>query len=219
MLDLAELERAVIEGQAGRACEFAEAALACQIAPADIFQRALSPAMARVGRLMQDGEYFIPEVLASARAMKAAGEVMKPWIVRNGGLESVGRVVIGTVRGDLHDIGKNLVVMMLEGAGFEVVDLGVDVAAGTFAQAVVRVRPQILALSAMLTTTMLQMGPVMQELETAGVRGMVKVIVGGAPVTQQFADEIGADGFGVDAATAPLLARRLLAATAVSHPE
>ncbi len=219
MSELTELERAVIEGHANRARELVAAALAHRFAPADIFQRSLSPAMAEVGRLMQEGEYFIPEVLASARAMKAAGEVMKPWIVRNGGLESVGRVVIGTVRGDLHDIGKNLVVMMLEGAGFEVVDLGVEVAAGTFAQAVVRVRPQILAMSAMLTTTMLQMGPVMQELETTGVRGMVKVIVGGAPVTQQFADEIGADGFGIDAAAAPVLARQLLVATTVSHPE
>ncbi len=215
MSTLADLQRAVIDGDTARARDLAGVALAQGIAPADVFQRALSPAMAEVGRLMQDEEYYIPEVLASARAMKAAGEVLKPRIVQSGGMEPRGRVLIGTVRGDLHDIGKNLVIMMLEGAGFQVTDLGTDVPAEAFVAAVIQQRPQVLAMSAMLTTTMLHMGKVLQELEAAGVRGVVKVIVGGAPVTQQYADEIGADGFGVDAAAAPALARQWVAVAAI----
>lgn len=151
---------------------------------------------------MQRNEYYIPEVLMAAKAMKSAAEVMKPVIVQAGGATSRGRVLMGTVKGDLHDIGKNLVIMMLEGAQFEVIDLGTDVSPGKFVEAVKQSQPQVVGMSALLTTTMLQMPKVIEALKAAGLRSQVKVMVGGAPLNQHFAEEIGADGFGTDASSA-----------------
>jgi len=204
---LESLMLAVIEGQVARARELAAAAVAAGLLPETVFSESLAPAMDEVGKRMQRAEYYIPEVLMAAKAMKAAAEVLKPLVVQSGGSRSRGRVLMGTVKGDLHDIGKNLVTMMLEGAGFEVVDLGVDVPPLRFAEAVREFRPQVVGMSAMLTTTMLQMSKVVETLKAEGLRSQVKVMVGGAPVTQRFADEIGADGFGIDSASAVELAR------------
>ena len=165
-------------------------------------------AMDEVGRRFECEEYFVPELLLAARAMKGALELIRPLLVERGA-QPVGRVVIGTVKGDLHDIGKNLVSSMLEGAGFEVFDLGVDVSPQKFTAEVQTRNAQIVALSALLTTTMPSMQSVIEELRKSGARDTVKVIIGGAPVTQQYADQIGADGYGENAAVAVSIARRL----------
>ena len=165
--------------------------------------------MAEVGRLFEENEYFVPEMLVSARAMQAGLGLLKPHLVA-AGAEPIGKVIVGTVKGDLHDIGKNLVAMMLEGAGFEVVDLGTDVAPDKFVRGVVEHRPQVLGLSALLTTTMPAMALTIQALQAAGVRDQVKVIIGGAPVTQSFAQQIGADGLSQDASSAVRLTQSLL---------
>lgn len=196
------LREAVIAGELARAKELAEALLSEGATPDEIFANALSPAMEEVGRRMQRSEYYIPEVLISAKAMKGAAEVLKPAITAAGGTKRRGKVVTGTVKGDLHDIGKNLVNMMLEGAGFEVIDLGTDVSAGKFVEAVKQARPQVLGMSALLTTTMLEMPKVVEALTQEGLRSRVKVMVGGAPLNQRFAEEMGADAFGVDASSA-----------------
>lgn len=214
MEKLEELRQAVIDGQVGTARQLTEAALSEGLQPKVIFSEALSPAMGEVGKRMQAGEYFIPEVLVSAKAMKGAAEVLRPLIARGGESGSRGRVVMGTVKGDLHDIGKNLVIMMLEGAGFEVTDLGTDVPASKFVQSVRDVRPQVVGMSAMLTTTMLEMAKVVQALREEGLRAQVKVMVGGAPLNQGFAEEIGADGFGMDSTVAAELAKAWVAAGA-----
>jgi 5-methyltetrahydrofolate--homocysteine methyltransferase len=168
------------------------------------------PAMAEVGKRFECNEYFVPELLLSARAMKAALELMRPLLLA-GGARSAGRVVIGTVRGDLHDIGKNLVSVMLEGSGYDVTDLGVNVPPEQFVAAVRERSPQIVALSALLTTTMRAMKETVEALQQAGVRQQVKVLVGGAPITQRFATEIGADGYSESAANVADLARQVLA--------
>ena len=204
---LEELKQAVIDGQAAQARQLTEAALAAGERPEAIFPAALYPAMEEVGKRLQSGDYFIPEVLMAAKAMKSAAAVLKPRLAQTGQSQPRGRVVMGTVKGDLHDIGKNLVVMMLEGAGFAVTDLGIDVPPERFAAAVKEVRPHIVGMSAMLTTTMLQMAKVMQVLQAEGVRSQVRVMVGGAPLTQAFAAEIGADAFGMDSTTAVELAK------------
>ncbi len=205
---LAQLEGAVIDGQVDEARQLTQEAVAAGIPPHVVFSQALFPAMSEVGRRMQAGDYFIPEVLVSAKAMKAAAEILIPLIARTGESRSRGKVMMGTVKGDLHDIGKNLVKMMLEGAGFEVIDLGIDVAAERFVAAVKETRPQVLGLSAMLTTTMLQMPKVVRALQEEGVRPLVRIMVGGAPLSQSFANEIGADGFGMDSAAAVELVQR-----------
>lgn len=211
MSDLEALKTAVIEGQLAQARQLTEASVQAGIAPEAIFSTALTPAMEEVGRRMQRNEYYIPEVLISAKAMKAASEILKPLIVRSDSGMPRRKVVMGTVKGDLHDIGKNLVIMMLEGAGFEVVDLGADASADCFVEAVREHRPDVLGMSALLTTTMMQMGTVVRALEGARVRQNVKVMIGGAPVSRQFANEIGADGYGIDAASAAELAKAWIA--------
>ncbi len=209
MLD--ELRDAVIDGQVASARRLTEEAVKAGLPPDAIFSMALALAMDEVGRRMQRSEYYIPEVLVSAKAMKVASELLKPLIVRSGAPSSGGSVVIGTVKGDLHDIGKNLVVMMLEGAGCRVVDLGADVPAQAFVDAVREHHPQVLGMSALLTTTMMQMPRVLDALRAAQLRSSVKVMIGGAPVTHQFADEIGADAYGDDAASAVQLVREWVA--------
>ncbi len=202
-----QLQAAVIDGRLSTAEELARKGVAEGIPPVALFSDALAPAMVEVGLRMQRNEYYIPEVLVAARAMKAALAVLKPLMSERDDANARGKVVIGTVRGDLHDIGKNLVAMMLEGAGFQVVDLGSDVSAQTFVQAVREHRPRVLGMSALLTTTMLQMVGVLEGLEAAGLRAGVKVMVGGAPLSRQFAEEIGADGYGPDALSAAELAK------------
>jgi 5-methyltetrahydrofolate--homocysteine methyltransferase len=209
---LDEIKQAVIDGNANSAKDMTSKALSGGVNALDIFQQSLIPAMDEVGRRMQAEEYYIPEVLLAARAMRASSEVLKPLILNNPDLKRAGKVVIGTVRGDLHDIGKNLVAMMLEGASFEITDLGINVNPDAFVAKVKEINPDIIALSAMLTTTMMGMKETIEALKAANVRSSVKVIVGGAPVNQRFADEIGADGYAADAATATSIARQLAGA-------
>jgi 5-methyltetrahydrofolate--homocysteine methyltransferase len=171
-----------------------------------ILDEALIPAMTRVGSLFEMGEYFIPEMLVSAISMKEGLEILKPLLIHEQ-VKAKGRVVIGSVQGDLHDIGKNLVAMLLEGAGFEVKDLGVNVTPEMFVSTVREVEADILALSALLTTTMASMKITIEALKAAGIRDKVKVMVGGAPVTGTFAESIGADGFAPDASQATVLAK------------
>jgi len=176
----------------------------------DLVQKHMVPAMDEVGRRFQCEDYFVPELLLAARAMKAALELIRPLLAA-GGAEPAGRVAIGTVKGDLHDIGKNIVAAMLEGAGFEVTDLGADVPPQAFVEAVETRGVRLVCLSALLTVTMPSMKTTVDALTAAGVRGRVKVLVGGAPVTQRYADEIGADGYSENAASAVALARKLCA--------
>lgn len=174
-----------------------------------IMNEGLIAAMAEVGRLFEDGEYFVPEMLVAARAMQGGMNLLKPHLVQ-ANVQSSGRVVAGTVQGDLHDIGKNLVCMMLEGAAFEIIDLGSDVSAEKFVQAVKDNDVQIVAMSALLTTTMPNMQAVIEALKAAGLRNKVKIMVGGAPLSPQYASQIGADGYAADASKAVSLAKRLL---------
>jgi len=176
-----------------------------------LIRQGLIPAMGIVGEKFKNGEYFVPELLVASRAMRACLDILRP-VLAPGAFQTIGRVVIGTVRGDLHDIGKNLVKIMLEGAGFEVIDLGVDVAPERFVEAVRTHQPQIVGLSALLTTTMMSMPATIEALRAASLRDQVKVIIGGAPITETFASEITADGYGADAYAAVELAKRFLAA-------
>ncbi|RTZ97856.1 MAG: cobalamin-binding protein [Deltaproteobacteria bacterium] len=178
----------------------------------DILDNALFPGMDVVGQRMKTGEMFIPEVLRSAKAMQAGLEVLKDKLADGGANAQLGVVVIGTVQGDMHDIGKNLVVMMLEGAGFKVMDLGTDVKPEQFVAAVSEHDATIVGMSALLTTTMPKMNETVQALTEAGLREKVKIIVGGAPVTPQFVEQIGADGYGADAGGAVDKAKELAAA-------
>jgi 5-methyltetrahydrofolate--homocysteine methyltransferase len=177
--------------------------------PHDILGQGLIPGMDDVGRDFKSGELFVPEVLLAARAMHAGMNVLRPLLVESG-VPSAGRCLIGTVQGDLHDIGKNLVKMMWEGAGFEVIDLGTNVSSAQFVAAVEELRPSILGMSALLTTTMYAMRHTVDALVDSGVREKVKILIGGAPVTQGFAKEIGADGYSPDAATAVDIARDMV---------
>jgi 5-methyltetrahydrofolate--homocysteine methyltransferase len=194
------LRTAVIDGDAAGAEREVRAALAGQTAAQALLSEALIPAMHEVGRQFETGECFVPEMLAAARAMKAAMEILRPLLIGEG-RQAKHTIAIGTVKGDIHDIGKNLVATMLEGSGFRVVDLGVDVPFEKFVEAA-RGEAQLLGLSAMLTTTMPNMGRVIAALTDAGVRERVKVLVGGAPLSQQYADQIGADGYAPDAGAA-----------------
>jgi methylmalonyl-CoA mutase cobalamin-binding domain/chain len=199
----------VVEGDAKVAKETTEQALAAGIEAVKLVQEFMVPAMGEVGRRFQCGDYFVPELLLSARAMKASLELIRPLLAA-GGVEPVARVVIGTVRGDLHDIGKNLVGAMLEGGGFEVIDLGSNVEPEKFAEAVREKKASIVALSALLTTTMPAMRTTVEALGKAGVRQQVKVVIGGAPVTQEYAEEIGADGYSETAAGAVALVKHVM---------
>ncbi len=208
MSDPAQLYEAILTGNAKQAEEVTNAALAAGTNATELLGKYMIPAMDEVGKRFECNEYFVPELLIAARAMKTALEILTPKLAEMGA-ESAGRVVIGTVQGDLHDIGKNLVASMLEGGGFEVVDLGVDVPANRFVEAAQEKDGTIVALSALLTTTMTQMKAVIEALEAAGVRTGTKVMIGGAPITQQYADEIGADGYSDNASAAVALARDL----------
>lgn len=177
--------------------------------PEAIMQEALIPAMDEVGRLFQDGEYFLPEMLIAARAMQRGMEALKPGLVGSK-VEPLGRIVMGTVKGDLHDIGKNLVGIALQGSGFEVIDLGADVSPENFADEVVKHQPVIIGMSALITTTMLAMGETLEEIRRRGLRDKVKIMIDGAPVTREYADRIGADFYGPDSVTAKDFARSVV---------
>jgi len=209
MIDLKVLHDAVVDGDAATARQAGEQALAAGIAPLQLVQEYMMPAMAEVGRRFECNEYYMPELLLSARAMKAAFELIRPLLAASG-TEPVGRVALGTVRGDLHDIGKNLVGAMLEGGGFEVFDLGVNVSPEQFVAAVKEKKANIVAMSALLTTTMPAMKTIMDALKQAEVRDKVKVLIGGAPVTQKYADEIGADGYSEGADGVVAMTHRVL---------
>jgi corrinoid protein of di/trimethylamine methyltransferase len=208
MVDLAELHQAILNGDAKRAVAVTELALAEHADPAELVTNYMIPAMDEVGRRFECEDYFVPELLLSARAMKGSLALLRPLLAARG-TEPVGRVVIGTVKGDLHDIGKNLVASMLEGGGFEVIDLGADVSPQKFIEAVQSSGANLVCLSALLTVTMGSMKTTIEALKEAGMRDRVRVLVGGAPVTQQYADEIGADGYGINASVAVALARQM----------
>lgn len=199
----------VVEGDNATVSKLVQDALDAGTSAPLILNDALIPAMAEVGRLFEEGEFFVPEMLIAARAMKGAMVLLKPQLQASD-VKFAGTVVIGTVKGDLHDIGKTLVCMMLEGAGFEIHDLGTDVTPEKFVQVVAAEQPDIVAMSALLTTTMPSMQATVKALEKAGLRAKVKVMVGGAPLTEKYAQQIGADGFAPDAARAVALAKSLL---------
>ena len=207
-----ELQQAIIDGKAPVAKELTEKMLKEGVRPAGFFPKAIIPAMDEVGRRMRECEFFIPEVLIAARAARGATDILRPLLVGDESVRSAGTVVCGTVKGDLHDIGKNIVAMMLESAGFRIVDLGVDVAPEKIVEAVRQHQAHIVAMSALLTTTMVNMKAVIEALAAAGLRDKVKVLVGGAPVTDTWAHSIGADGYGKDAPAAVELARQLVTA-------
>ncbi|MEI6913604.1 MAG: corrinoid protein [Armatimonadota bacterium] len=210
-MDLQPLYEAVLEGNAKSTKSLVEQAIAEGVGPQQLLDEYLIPSMDEVGRRFEANEYFVPELLIAARAMKGALEIIRPLLV-DSGTEAAGKVALGTVRGDLHDIGKNLVGAMLEGGGFEVIDLGVDVPPEKFIEAVRDQGAQVIAMSALLTTTMPGMKTTIEALNESGLRGNVKVMIGGAPVTQRYADEIGADGFSDNASGAVRLCRSLVAA-------
>jgi 5-methyltetrahydrofolate--homocysteine methyltransferase len=213
MAQLKDLYDAILNGDAKKARATTEAALAAGVGPMELIQESMVPAMDEVGRLFETEEYFVPELLLSARAMKSSLDLLKPLLSASGQKMSA-RVVIGTVKGDLHDIGKNIVASMLEGGGFEVIDLGTDVSPESFVAAVKERNPQFVCMSALLTVTMPSMKTTIDALKAAGVRTQVKVLVGGAPVTTQYAKEIGADGFSENANGAVSLVKNLLAGEA-----
>ena len=203
------IQENVINGQKAPVESLVRQALEAKLPPDEILNTGLIAAMKEVGARFEAGDFYVPEMLIAARAMQAGLAILKPHLV-SGGIQSAGRVVIGTVKGDLHDIGKNLVSMMLEGAGFEIVDLGTDVPPEKFIAAIKENNAGLLGMSALLTTTMSNMKLVLTALKEAGVREQVKVMIGGAPVTESFAKEIGADGYAPDASRAVTLAKSLM---------
>jgi 5-methyltetrahydrofolate--homocysteine methyltransferase len=207
--ELEKIYEGILDGNTKQVLENVEAALAADIQPAVILNEGMIAAMGEVGQLFEDGEYFVPEMLIAARAMQKGLEILKPYLSEDD-VQSPGKVVVGTVKGDLHDIGKNLVAMMLEGAAFEVVDLGTDVSPEKYVEAIKESGAQIIAMSALLTTTMPNMKNTIDALVEAGIRDQVKVMIGGAPITQAYADQIGADGFAEDASRAVAKAKALL---------
>ncbi len=208
MADYEALAGAIIECNAVKTAELTQKLVDDGVKPSEIINKGLISGMNVVGDRFKKGDMYVPEVMMAAKAMHAGMNIVKPLLLE-GESSSTGKVIMGTVAGDLHDIGKNLVGMMMESGGMEVVDLGVDVTPDKFAQAVREHKPQVVGLSALLTTTMLAMKDTIEVLKEEGLRDSVKVIVGGAPVTQDFADEIGADGWAPDAASAKDLARKL----------
>lgn len=207
MLDA--IKQAVLDGEMEQAVELTKKAISQGLKAQQILDEALTPAMDIVGQEYENGDRYVPEMLISAEAMKGALAKLKP-LLADAGVQPRGRIAIGTVEGDLHDIGKDLVAMMLEGAGFEVINLGVEVSADAFVGAVKENKSDILGMSALLTTTMVHMPEVIERLKEAGLREQVKVIIGGAPVTQEYATTIGADGYAPDAASAAKLAVSLI---------
>ena len=210
MTDLSLITNALIAGDADKVCSMVQDEVTKGTNAGDILNNGLIAGMDIVGEKMESGDMFIPEVLMSAKTMSDAVEILKPMLSEDD-MRSAGHIVIGTVKGDHHDIGKNLVSMMIESSGFEVTNLGVDVGPDAFVKAVQEKNANIVALSALLTTTMPMMQQTMDALAESGLRDKVKVIVGGAPVTQDFADKIGADGYAPDAGSASKLAKKLLA--------
>ena len=211
MTDLKQLYEAIVKGDAKTAHDVTQQALAEGIDPLTLVNSHMVPAMDEVGRRFECSEYFVPELLISARAMKAALELIRPLLTARGD-KPLARIAIGTVKGDLHDIGKNLVASLLEGGGFEVIDLGVNVTPEKFLQTVKEKNANIIAMSALLTTTMPAMKTTIDALRQAGVRDQVKVLIGGAPITQKYAEEIGADGYSENAVGAVALAKKAAAA-------
>lgn len=202
---------AILNGDAKTAKATTAAALAAGVSAISLVQDYMVPAMTEAGSRFECNEYFVPDLLVSAQAMKGSMELLRPQLAASGA-QSAGRVAIGTVKGDLHDIGKNLVGMMLQGGGFEVIDLGIDVSAERFIAAINEHDVRLLGMSALLTTTMPYMAKVIQAVREAGLSD-VKIMVGGAPLTQRFANDIGADGYASDASTAVELAHRLVGET------
>ncbi len=209
MGELSSISEALIKGDANKVKKLAEAALKKGVKPIDIINKGLISGMSVVGEKFKKNEFYVPEVLIAARAMHAGMDMVKPLLSKSE-IAAADKVVIGTVKGDLHDIGKNLVSMMLEGGGFKVIDTGIDVSPEKFTQAIKESKAPILALSALLTTTMTSMKDTIQALKKAGLRKDVKVMVGGAPLTQKYADEIGADGYAPDASSAVDKAKELM---------
>jgi 5-methyltetrahydrofolate--homocysteine methyltransferase len=208
-MDIKEIYQNVIEGNAPAVQAGVNAALAQGLAADVILNQALIAAMEEVGKRFEEGEFFVPEMLIAARAMQSGLAILKPHLVASG-VKAAGRIAIGTVKGDLHDIGKNLVAMMLEGAGYEVKDLGTDVDPQAFVKAA-QEGVQVIGMSALLTTTMTNMQNTIQALQAAGLRDKVKVVIGGAPVTDAYARQIGADAFAPDASSAVRTVRQLVA--------
>jgi 5-methyltetrahydrofolate--homocysteine methyltransferase len=201
MVDLNNVSDALQRGDAEKVEELVKQALEKNLLPKDILENGLIKGMDIIGAKFKKNEVYVPEVLIAARAMHAGMSILQPKLTESG-VKNIGTVAIGTVKGDLHDIGKNLVKMMLEGAGFEVIDLGTDVTTDKFVEAVKEHKPNIIGMSALLTTTMVNMAEVIKALEATGLRDKVKIMIGGAPITQNYADQIGADGYSPDAASA-----------------
>jgi len=210
MVDLNNVSEALQRGDAEKVEELVKKALKEKLLPKDILENGLIKGMDIIGKKFKKNEVYVPEVLIAARAMHAGMSILRPKLIESG-VKNIGTVAIGTVKGDLHDIGKNLVKMMLEGAGFEVIDLGVDVTTDKFVEAVKKHKPNIIGMSALLTTTMVNMAEVIKALEAAGLRDKVKIMIGGAPITQNYADQIGADGYSPDAASAVDKAKTFIA--------
>ena len=208
MADLSALAENLINGKAQEVAELTKKALDDGVPPGEILNGGLIKGMGVVGERFKNNEFYVPEVLIAARAMHAGMDILKPALAESG-VQPIGTVLLGTVKGDLHDIGKNLVAMMLEGAGFEVIDLGIDVPPEKFVEAV-KAGGDVIAMSALLTTTMTAMKVTLDALEEAGVKDKIKTMIGGAPVTQNYADEIGADGYARDAASAADKAKELM---------
>jgi 5-methyltetrahydrofolate--homocysteine methyltransferase len=205
---LQEAYQGVLEGDVATVKSKVDEAIKAGVPAEKILKEGLIPAMSEVGRLFEEGEYFVPEMLIAARAMQSGLGILKPLLVQ-ADIQPAGKVVAGTVKGDLHDIGKNLVCMMLEGSGFEINDLGTDVSPEKFVQAAKDTGADLVVLSALLTTTMPNMKATVQAFEAAGLRDRVKIMIGGAPVTEAYAQQIGADGYAPDASQAVRLAQRL----------
>jgi len=209
MVNLKELSEALFRGNVLKVKELTRLALKEEVEPQEILEQGLIKGMDAVGEKFKNNEIFLPEVLFASEAMYGGLELLQPQLIKSG-VKARGKVIIGTAKGDLHDIGKNLVAMMLRGGGFEVIDLGKDVSAEKFLAAIQKHKPDIVGISALLTTTMIGITEVITALEKAGLRDKVKVMIGGAPVTQEFADEIGVEGYAPDAATAVDKARELI---------
>lgn len=206
---LQEIANYIINGKAPETEKLVQQALDAKVPVKEVLNKGLIAGMDVVGQKFKNNEFYVPEVLIAARAMKAGMKLLKPRFAESG-VEPVARLALGTVKGDLHDIGKNLVSMMLEGAGFEIIDLGVDVSPDKFIAAIKEKNVQVIGMSALLTTTMLNMKSTINQLKNDGLRDSVKIIIGGAPVTQNYADEIGADGYAADAATAVTVVKQLI---------
>lgn len=210
MVKLTDLYDAIVKGNLDLAVNTTREALQENISPQLLISDYLIKGMEEIGTQFEEGKAYVPNLLMSARAMKGALELLKPYMENNKEVVSLGKVVVGTVKGDLHDIGKNLVCSMLEGCGFEVINLGVDVSDEKFVQAVKDNKADIVCMSALLTTTMVYMKEVIKAFEKAGIRNEVKIMVGGAPLNEKFAEEIGADGYSDNANAAVTLARKLM---------